>query len=190
MIDCELKIEKPIVNRYVKALYEVAVSLKIEKQISDELRVLKDCVLIIDEYEKYLKKFSLMAEYAKKFIIVLKEELDLSKQTENFLMLLMKNNRLSLLVEICNEYLSFVDKKQGKKVFFVTYAADFSKTDEQRLINKLSTVFDGNIECVSKKDPSLIGGMKIQFRSKILDYSVKSELARLHRTIKGDVYEN
>jgi F-type H+-transporting ATPase subunit delta len=190
MEDCGLKVENSVVNRYVKSLYEVSVSLKAEKQISDEIKLLQSSVSALDDYKKYLKKVSLIKKYGENFVEHLKECLSLSKPTENFLLLLVKNKRLSLLIEICDEYLSFLDRMRGKKVFFVTCASDFSETDRKRLTDNLHEVFDGDIECVVRKDPSLIGGVKVQFRSKILDYSVKSGLARLYRAIKGDVYEN
>jgi F-type H+-transporting ATPase subunit delta len=188
MADCELKVENSIVNRYVKALYEVAVSLKIKKQTENEIKLLKAGISTLDK--KYLKKISLITKYGENFVRQLKECLELSNQTENFLLLLAKNKRLSLLNEICDEYLSFLDKEKGRKVFFVTYAGDFSEKNKQQLMNNLAEVFDGKIEFVIQEDPSLIGGARVQFRSKILDYSVKSGLARLHRAIRGDVYEN
>ncbi|MDR1334432.1 MAG: ATP synthase F1 subunit delta [Holosporaceae bacterium] len=187
---CELKAENSVVNRYVKALYEVSVSLKMEKQILDELKLIKESVSSIDGCEKYLKKISLMVERGKDFVIHLKNVLRLSQQLENFLLLLVKNERLSLLLKICDGYLSFIDKVKGKKFFLITYAGDFSENDRQRLMDNLHSIFGGEIEYVIREDSSLIGGIKVQFRSKILDYSVKSRLARLHRAIKGDVYEN
>ncbi|MDR2781808.1 MAG: ATP synthase F1 subunit delta [Holosporaceae bacterium] len=190
MADCELKAENSIVSRYVKALYEVSASSGTYKKILKEFELIRDCVLAIDGFEKHLKRTSLIAKFGENFIAQLKEILNLSQQMENFLLLLLKNKRLSLLLEICDGYSSLVDDVRGKKVFFVTHANGFSKEDKQQLISNLCAVFHGKIECVVKKDPSLIGGIKIQFRSKILDYSVKSRLERLYRAIKGDIYEN
>ena len=115
----------------------------------------------------------------------LKNELKLSKEVGNFLALLLKNKRLSLIAEICSAYLLFIDRTSGKKVFLVTHATDFSRTDKKQLGDNLYKVFGGKIEFVSRKDPSLIDGIKIQFHSKILDYSMKSRLTRLRHVIQG-----
>ncbi|MDR2158285.1 MAG: ATP synthase F1 subunit delta [Holosporaceae bacterium] len=190
MADCGFTAENSVVNRYIKSLYEVSMSLGIEKIVLTQMKSIKDYVAVIDNYEKYLKKFSLMTKSGENFISMLKDELNLSKEVGNFLDLLLKNHRLSLLMEICDAYLSFVDKIKGKKIFYITYAKGFSKSDEKRLAGDLRAVFGGEIECVSVQDPLLVGGIKIQFRSKILDYSVKSRLARLSSAIRGDNYEN
>jgi ATP synthase F1 delta subunit len=182
--------ENSIVERYSKSLYDVSISLGIEKIVLKQLKSVKDCVLAIDNREKYLKRISLISELGEKFVSQLKDELKLSKEVGNFVALLAKNKRLPLIVDICDGYLSLVDRIEGKKVFYVAYATTFTKTDEKNLVDDLSKVFEGKIKCVTSKDPSLIGGLKVRFRSKILDYSVKSKLERLGRAIRGDGYEN
>ncbi|MDR0968857.1 MAG: ATP synthase F1 subunit delta [Holosporaceae bacterium] len=175
-----------IVERYAKSLYEVAVSTGIEGAVLKQITSVRDCVSAVDNREKFLKKISLVPELGENFISQLKDDLKLLPEVGNFLALLLKNKRLPLIIEICDGYLAFVDKIEEKKTFYVSYATKFTKTDEKKLIASLSKVFDGDIKCVAKKDPSLIGGAKVRFRSKILDYSVKSKLERLHRAIRGD----
>jgi F-type H+-transporting ATPase subunit delta len=190
MADNGFRAENSVVNRYVKSLYEVSQSLGIEKITLAQIKSIKDHVMDISGYEKHLKNFSLMTEWGEKFVSALKKELKLSNEIANLLDLLLKNHRLSLLIEICDGYLAFIDKIKGKKVFYITHAKDFLKSEEKRLAEELREVFGGEIECISVQDPSLIGGIKVQFRSKILDYSVKSRLTRLNSAIRGDNYEN
>ncbi|MDR2723965.1 MAG: ATP synthase F1 subunit delta [Holosporaceae bacterium] len=190
MADWNFRVGNSIVNKYVKSLYEVSVSYGIEKIVVAQLKSLKNCVLSLDNHEKILEKFSLVPKYGEDFIEQLKVELKLLKEVGNFLALLLKNKRLSLIVEICDAYFLFIDTIKGKKIFFITHAAEFSAADKKQLIGNFCKVFGGKIECISRKDLSLIGGIKIQFRSKILDYSIKSRLARLRQAIKGGSYED
>jgi F-type H+-transporting ATPase subunit delta len=183
-------VENPIVSKYVRSLYEISVTLGMEERTSRQLESIRDCILSLDDHEKYLTKISLISKLGEGFVSLLKKELKLSKEVGNFLSLLLKNKRLPLLPSICDGYFSFVDKVNGRKVFFVTYAKTFTKTAEKQLISNLQEVFGGKIECIASKDPSLIDGIKIRFRSKILDYSMKSKLMRLKCAIRGENYEN
>ena len=185
MADWSFEAKNSIIDKYVKSLYGVAVSVRIEKVVEKQLTSIKDLVLSMRNRKKYLEMFSLIPQYGEAFILQLKNELKLSKEVGNFLALLLKNKRLSLIAEICSAYLLFIDRTSGKKVFLVTHATDFSRTDKKQLGDNLYKVFGGKIEFVSRKDPSLIDGIKIQFHSKILDYSMKSRLTRLRHVIQG-----
>ncbi|MDR1560887.1 MAG: ATP synthase F1 subunit delta, partial [Holosporaceae bacterium] len=133
---------------------------------------------------------SLIAQKGFLLIDKIKTELELSNEMVAFLNLLQKNKRLSLLIEICDSYASLVDRIKGKKSVYITYAKKLSKRDETKLVNNIRKIFKGQIECVTKKDESIIGSIKVQYRSKILDYSVKSRLTRLNNAIRKGHYEN
>ncbi|MCR5225307.1 MAG: ATP synthase F1 subunit delta [Alphaproteobacteria bacterium] len=179
-----------VVSRYIKSLYEVAVSLGKEKEIAEQLAGIKRTISHIENFEKFIKKATLMHSFGMTFINDLVRTLKLCKEVENFLKLLLKNKRFTLLTDICSGYEKFVSEVNGEKVFHVTYAKSFTKSDEERLLRNLKWTFGENVKCVAKKDESLIDGMTVQYRSKILDYSVKSRLERLHSAIRGDNYEN
>ena len=179
-----------VVSRYVKSLYEVAVSSKKEKEICSQLSSVKEALAQIDNFESFIKKASLISSFGLKFIDELVKTLKLSAEVENFLKLLLKNRRFALISEICSCYEKYVSNVNGEKVFYVTYAKSFTKRDEAKLLDSLKGMFGSNVKCIAKKDESLIDGMTVQYRSKILDYSVKSRLERLHNAIRGDNYEN
>ncbi|MDR0677576.1 MAG: ATP synthase F1 subunit delta [Holosporaceae bacterium] len=185
-----LEIKDFLVNRYLKSLYKVTVSSGKEVTIVKEMDSIKKYIFAIDNYDKYLQKASLISKIGEEFIFHLKKCLKLSKQTENFLKLLHKNKRLSRIAEICDEFSGFLEKMEGKKTFYIDYAKSFSAVEKKKLQKNLQEVFGGEINCLYSCNPSLIGGITIRFHSKILDYSLKSKLLRLHSAIKGDNYEN
>lgn len=190
MTDWSFAENNSVVSRYVKSLYEVAVSSRKEQEIGSQLSAVKQAVVQIEDYEKVIKRISLISSEGLVFIRSLIENLKLSDLVGNFLKLLWKNKRLVLLLDVCDAYEAFMNETQGERVFYVTYAKKFSKTDEKRLLADLSEVFGDNIRCLATKDESLIDGITVQYRSKILDYSMKSKLERLRNAIRGDNYEN
>ena len=190
MADWSFIIGDAVVNRYVKALYEVSVENQQEDQFFEQIKSIREVVLGMKDSEKILKRFSLLKNEGRAFVEGLIMELDLSVEIANFLRVIAHNKRLCIIADVCDAYIDFVDKMHGKKIFYVTYAKEFSDENRIQLTNQLKQVFSGDIECVAKQDASLIDGIQIQYRSKILDYSMKSKLTRLERAIKGDSYEN
>ncbi|MDR0556033.1 MAG: ATP synthase F1 subunit delta [Holosporaceae bacterium] len=189
-MESEFTVGRSVINQYVKSLYDVSVSAGIEKTVLNQLKALRSCILSIKNYGKYLKRVSLITEQGERFIDILKTQLELSRETGNFLSLLLKNERFPLIVQICDAYFSFCSKANGERVFLVNYADNFTKSDERKLASLLKKIFGGKIRFVSRKDPELIGGISVQSGSKILDYSLRSRLSRLHCTIRGDKHEN
>jgi F-type H+-transporting ATPase subunit delta len=179
-----------VVNRYVKSLYDVAVAGKIEKDVANQIASLKEFILCFKNHKKLLKRVSLLTDEGTKFINFAKEALHLSAEVDNFLNLLLDNSRLGMILEICNAYSAFLDQVKGKKLFYLTFAKEVSDSVVDELEDNLRSVFGGEIECIVGTDSSLIEGMKLQYRSRILDYSLKSRLRRLHSAIRRENYEN
>jgi F-type H+-transporting ATPase subunit delta len=179
-----------VVSRYARSLYEVSVSLKKEAKVLRQMQSVKEHVLAMESYKKTLKKDSLLPECGLEFVDKLSKKLKLSPEVSAFLHLLHKNKRLTMIIEICDAYISLADKENSKEAICVTYAKRFSKTEEKKLVQDMEEVLGRRVLCVTQKDPALIGGAKIQYRSKILDYSLKSKLDRLCGAITRSIHEN
>jgi F-type H+-transporting ATPase subunit delta len=179
-----------IIRRYVESLHEISISRKIEQSVSDQIENIKKYVESIANFKVFLKRASLVAEYGDAFIGKLKSDLNLTNEVFSFLKLLQKNKRLSSLADVCSSYSFFLDVASGRKIVHVTYAKEISKYEKKELMQDLESALDGEIKCVWEENSSLIDGIKIQYRSKILDYSMKSKLARLHSAIRKSDYEN
>lgn len=182
--------ENSVVNRYVRSIHDVAASTDSEREVGRQLSLVKECVIRISSYKKLLKRASFLPEQAEALVTFLKKNLELSLEVCNFLDLLLKNNRINLIINICEAYSAYLDKLDGKKLFYLTVAAEPTKTQMNALIGDLKSVFGRKIECVTKVDPSLKDGFKLQYQSKVLDYSLKSRLKRLRNAIRRENYEN
>ena len=179
-----------IVSKYIHALYEVAKSRGVEKKILAQLKDLKKCIGEMEKFEEILKRASLVKNFGVQFVEILKKQLNLSAELCNFLNLLRINKRLPLLLDLCNGYEKFIDEIEGKKKLLITISEPINDTKKKELKKTFQQVFGGKIELDLKEDPSIIGGMIVQHRSKILDYSVKSRITRLHEAIRRENYEN
>jgi F-type H+-transporting ATPase subunit delta len=179
-----------VTNRYVKSLYNIAAKSGLERDIAKELYSIKSYILSIKNYEKFLKRISLLSEDGIKFVESVKMKLKLSKYMSNFMDLLLHNKRLDVILDICAAYEAFLNQIDNKKFFYLTFAKEISDSLVKQFTEYLEKSFGGKVECIVKHDSSLIDGVKVQYRSRILDYSLKSRLKRLHCVIRSGSYEN
>ncbi len=182
--------ENSVVNRYIRSIYAVAAKTNIEREVDHQLSLVKECIVRISNYKKLLKRASFLPEQGEALVDFLKTNLELLTEVSNFLDLLLKNNRINIIVDICEAYSAYLDKLDGKKLIYLTIAKEPTQTQMNKLMEDLKSVFGQKIECVTKVDPSLRDGFKLQHQSKVLDYSLKSRLKRLRNAIRRESYEN
>ncbi len=178
------KFDDAVINRYVEALYEVGTDR--ETEFLQQIKAVREAIESLDSREKILKRFSLLVNEGETFVNTLISELELLPEIGNFLKLILSNKRFSIILDICAAYEKFCDQMKDKRIFYVTYANDFSEKTRNELAQHLRELVGGTIEFVVRQDKSLIGGLQIRYGSKILDYSVKSKLNRLKRSICGE----
>lgn len=183
--------DNPVVSRYVRALYDVAKMENTEHDVAEMLSAVCELIETQADYLRALARYSLMPKEAAEFVDILAEAVDFPPIVLNFLKLLARNKRFSLLPQISRGYQNYLKEIEGTKTIFVTYADKFDEKEQKKLLQDLKEVFGcDNVECVSQQDCSLIGGIQVRYKSKMLDYSAKSMLARLHETIRRGSYAN
>lgn len=190
MADWSFVVGNSVTNRYVRSLYNIAAKSGLERDIAKELYSIKSYILNINGYEKFLKRISLLSEDGIRFVKSIKVKLNLSEYMSNFMDLLLHNKRLDMILDICAAYEAFLDKIDNKKFFYLTFAKDISDSLVKQFTEYLEKAFGGKAECIVNHDQSLIEGVKVQYRSRILDYSLKSRIKRLHCVIRSGSYES
>ncbi|MDR1361902.1 MAG: ATP synthase F1 subunit delta [Holosporaceae bacterium] len=179
-----------VIGRYVEALHAAALDVGVEPLVSEQLRRIKKSALRLPDHKKILKKFTMLKSFGTDYVKYLKNTLKLCDILGNFLDLLASNHRINCLIEICDAYEALLDKIADRKQILVTFARKIPQEEHAKLMGKLGEVFGENLECTVYIDPSIIDGFKIRYRSKILDYSIKSRIRRLHKTIRREDDEN
>ncbi len=174
-----------MVVKYVKALYEVSIGRELE--FLEQVRAVRKAMESLKNRESLFKRFSLLPKEGGTFVDTLISELELLQEVGNFLKVVLNNKRFSEILDICSAYEKFFDQMNGKKIFYITYAKSFPKQTKAELSKHLQELFDGKVDFVARKDASLIDGFQIRYGSKILDYSMKSKLNRLKKSMKGEI---
>jgi F-type H+-transporting ATPase subunit delta len=107
----------------------------------------------------------------------------LSKKISRFILLLVENNRLSLLADILDILPVLWNEKKGILSIEVFSAAPLSESQKKKLQEKLEILERSSVSVSYRIDPDLIGGLSIRKGNIVYDVSIKGSLENLREKI-------
>jgi len=105
------------------------------------------------------------------------------KYFQNFVELLMINDRLLLLPQIAEQFEALKDKAEGVAQANITSAFPMSEAQVSQLISLLEPKFELKLKPHVTVDAALIGGVRVQVGDQVLDTSVQAQLVRMRDTL-------
>lgn len=109
----------------------------------------------------------------------------LQPDQQNFLLLLAQNKRLMLIPDIStlfNTYYAYYEKLSTVRV--VT-AVDMPEDFRQKLTSALTKRIQHEVTLENEVDPSIVGGAVIHIGDRVIDGSIRGQLARLLQNLTG-----
>ncbi len=174
----------PSVQRYANALFQLSKEAKVVDSVSKDLQNLKD---IINNNEKFLslvKNPSVSKSEKNNVFTAIAKKIELSKLTSNFIGVIIRKNRVNYLLDIINSFENLIASLRGEKLAIITSATELSEAEVKDIKIKLKEKFDSDFIINVKVDPNLIGGLKIQVGSQMIDSSIKNQLQLLKEKMK------
>jgi F-type H+-transporting ATPase subunit delta len=110
----------------------------------------------------------------------------LSKKESNFLELIIKNERFSVMPSVYSQFDSLVGQNSKNKQFKVTTAYKLTAAEEKELSKSLTDKHKVSVEIDSEVDDSLLGGVVIKDGDKVLDSSIQARLEALHQKLSSN----
>ena len=174
-----------VARRYAKALWALASQESRLEPVGQELlrfeRVLAD--------EPELRSALLLpwttAATKRAVVVAVSERLELSTLVRNFLALVAQRRRMTLLAEIREAYQVLVDEAAGRVRARVRSAAPLSDAQRTALRERLGRRLGKTVLLDTAVDPSLLGGFVAEVGSRLLDMSLRGQLARLRERLAG-----
>ena len=165
-------------NRYALALYELASERSeledIEKNVNELLVIYNTS----DNFKNFInnptQSQSSQLEVLKKILV----QMSLSKIIKNFLSVLVTKRRIFFLNTIFLNFLSLVSKKKGELKASLTSSKNLTNEELKNLNTELSQSIGTSIAFNYKVDETLIGGLKMQIGSLMIDTSIKNKLKK------------
>ena len=175
-------------SRYASALYDLALESNTQDNIFAELRAVKK----LFEKEVEIKNFisSVLVKPSDKEEAIKKAITDkgLSKETESFLLLLAKKNRLSLFDDIVGAYQDRADADHGVTRGTVQTTTVLSPEERHNVEKFVSEATGKKVILTYTEEPSLIGGLTVQVGSYKFDDTLASHLRRLKEELKRSTH--
>ena len=93
-------------------------------------------------------------------------------------MLLIEKRRIFFIQKIFDSFLKLCSKKRGEVKATLISSKELSQPDLDKITKDLSNVMGSTIKFDYRVDKGLIGGLKLQLGSFMIDTSIKSKLKK------------
>ncbi len=108
-----------------------------------------------------------------------------SDEQRNFVQVLVENDRLSVLPEIRDLFVSLKNEHEGVKEAQVSSAFPLDDATLQTLVADLEQKFGCKIDATVSVEPELLGGVRVTVGDKVIDASVRGKLAAMATALKN-----
>jgi F-type H+-transporting ATPase subunit delta len=168
-----------IANRYARALADVIIEKREVNEVSGELN---QFARLVEGHQQLREVFAspVLAQERKRAVLnELLARLRLRQTSQNFLQLLLANNRLHQLDQMVKALTREMDVRTNVVSAEVTTARTISEDERRLLHDKLGAVTGKEVRLQFKTDPNIIGGVVARLGSKVYDGSIKNQLAQM-----------
>lgn len=171
-----------ILQNYAKALLYAALEEKKEDQVMQELKVLRG---VLEKEKDVFSFLSFSSEKEEKKVNLLEKALkNLSPLTKNFMLALLRKNRIKLFFEIEEMYEKLFQKKKGIFTGVVSSARDLKDSEKKSIAKKVEELFAKKVLLEFQKDERLISGERVCVENYLVDNTVQGHLNKLEETLK------
>ncbi|MCL5104737.1 MAG: F0F1 ATP synthase subunit delta [Armatimonadetes bacterium] len=175
-------IERRIVRRYATALFSAATKAEVVDRVESDLGLvsytLESSPGLVDAVKSPLVPASKKRDILKS---IFGDKVD--PITLSYLYLLVDKRREEALLQTEEEYILLANEARGMVSADVTTAVDLSKEQEASLKAKLSKMTGKTVEIVKIVDPTIMGGALVKIGDRVIDGSVKGQLAVLREQL-------
>ena len=175
--------EELVAKRYSNALFEIALEENSLDKTGEELSLITDALKEHPNLFKALKSpLSKPGERKEMMKNIFAEQL--SKETMNFVYVLIDKSRSNALMEIGTEYHKLLADHNNTINAVATTAVSMTKKQITELTEKLTKTSGKTVTLTNEVDPSIIGGVFIQMGDKIIDGTLKRRLTEIEDRLK------
>ncbi len=172
-----------LANRYAEGLLRVVRATGRFEQVGQELHAFLELFESGSDLREVMLNPAYNARTRREHVDGLVGPMGLSNETANFLRLLIQKRRIQHLPEIVHAYDDRYRAELGIIRAEVLVAEEVDTAMRGRLESVVSRITGKKPELAVRRDPSIIGGIKILMGNTVLDASIKTKLERLREKL-------
>ncbi|KAJ6795548.1 ATP synthase subunit O, mitochondrial [Iris pallida] len=173
-------------GNYASALFIAATKANALDKVADELLDVIAASKKSPLFSQFIKDLSVPRETRVKAIRELFSEAGFSDVTKNFLAVLADNGRLKNIERIAQRFVELTMAHKGEVKVRVTTVIPLPEAEEKELKETLKDILEGakNVTIEQKIDPSILGGLVIEFGQKVFDMSIKTRAMQMEKFLR------
>ncbi|XP_058750508.1 ATP synthase subunit O, mitochondrial-like [Vicia villosa] len=187
----ETKIKVPIAmfggsGNYASALYIAAVKVNAVEKVDSELIQFVEGVKGSPITSQFIKDISVAKDVRVKVIQDIASQAKFSDVTKNFLVLLAENGRLKNVDTIAKRFAELAMAYKGEVKATVTTVIALPPEEENALKQTVQEMLGSGakVKLEQKIDPSILGGLVLEFSQKVFDMSIKTRAQQMERILR------
>ena len=170
-------------ERYSRALFEVANEENELDKIESDIKNFQSLLKSSQEIMNFIKNPTQSINTQNSVIVLLADKLGFSKNLKNFFLLLVEKRRIFFIQKISENFLKLCSLKRGEVKASLISSKELSNTELDKISKDLSTSMGSSIIFDYKVDKNLIGGLKLQLGSFMIDTSIKNKLKKYEQAM-------
>ncbi|KAG0264449.1 ATP synthase F0 subcomplex subunit OSCP atp5 [Mortierella polycephala] len=178
-----------IEGRYATALYTAAAKKQALESVETDLKQVKRVVEKDTKLREFLENPTINRLEKKSGVQQMLSTGKYNDLTKNFFDALAENGRLYDTVKIINSYGSLMNAYRGEVQVTITSAKELEAKEINKVkgfLAKSAFVTSKQTLVVSNKiDPSILGGLVVEFGDQTIDLSVSSKVNKLNQLLQG-----
>ena len=165
-------------ERYSRALFEVANESNELDKTENDIRNFQSLFNSSSEIKNFIQNPTQSKNTQNSVILLITEKLDFSKNLKNFFLLLIEKRRIFFVKKTSESFLKLCSKKRGELKASLISSKELSQAELDEISKDLSKSMGSTIKFDYKVDKELIGGLKLQLGSFMIDTSIKNRLKK------------
>jgi F-type H+-transporting ATPase subunit delta len=165
-------------NRYALALYELANENSELEIVEKNVNIFLAIYSLSEDLKNFIKDPTQSQINQLDVLNKISIQMNLSKLIKNFLSVLVIKRRISFINKIFLNFLSLMSKLRGELKASLVSSKNLTSEELERLNKDVSQTMGTAIAFDYKVDESLIGGLKMQIGSLMIDTSIKNKLKK------------
>ncbi len=170
-------------ERYSRALFDVANETNELDKIENDVRNFQSLFNSSSEIKNFIQNPTQSKNTQNNAINLLSEKLGFSKNLKNFFLLLIEKRRIFFVKKISESFLRLCSKKRGEIKASLISSKELSLNELDEISKDLSKSMRSIIKLDYKVDKDLIGGLKLQLGSFMIDTSIKNKLKKYEQAM-------
>ena len=170
-------------DRYSRALFEVASESKELDKIESDIKNFYSILNSSKEIQSFIQNPTHSLDNQYEAIRILSDKLNFSKNLKNFFYLLIQKRRIFFVKKIIESFLKLCSSKRGEVKASLISSKMLSEKELNEISQDISKFMGSKIKFDYSVDENLIGGLKLQLGSFMIDTSIKNKLKKYEQKL-------